>query len=217
MKDKKILVVIQNNFVVKFFGEKYDSLSPTEAAEQFKNDFLKEYKSLEKEYLQDQKRNPEEEVQPQSWFSHYLIGDLNIHFNRADLLSYIIYNESYYGGAHGSHNYQYKVIDTDTGKLLKEKDIFAEGYEKELNLLLLNAIAAQNEVNTAEELAELGYFGATELTSNDNFILDDEGITYLYNEYEIAPYVLGAVKVFIPYDKLQMILKEESPVSVFIN
>ena len=152
-----------------------------------------------------------------TWYSYYLSGNTAINFNKGDILSCIFYTEFFYGGTHGGHLHKYLVFDLKTGLLLKEADIFKEGYKNELNLIILNKIAEQNEVKTAEELVELGFFGAVELNSNDNFLLNENGITYLYNEYEIAPYVMGATTVFIPYKELKNILKEQSPVTKFID
>ncbi|MCD7971752.1 MAG: DUF3298 and DUF4163 domain-containing protein [Candidatus Azobacteroides sp.] len=216
-KNENVLATLQKQFNKIFLGEKYEDFSPVEAGEKFKTDYLNEYKNVEKEFIADQKRNEEEEVAPAAWYSYYLIGDVTIHFNKGDILSTVFYTESYYGGAHGEKVYAYEVFNLNTGLPLKEKDIFVEGYEKELNTLILDNIAEQNEVGSAEELIELGYFGALELTSNDNFIIDEHGLTYVYNEYEIAPYVLGATQVFIPYSKLKLILKQNSPVSKFYN
>ena len=42
---------------------------------------------------------------------------------------------------------------------------------------------------------------------NGNFFVDPEGITYIYGRYEIGPYASGLVRVTIPWEKLQGILK----------
>jgi hypothetical protein len=43
---------------------------------------------------------------------------------------------------------------------------------------------------------------------NDNFTLADNGIVFLYNRYEIAPYVFGEIILEIPYEEINDILNE---------
>jgi hypothetical protein len=44
--------------------------------------------------------------------------------------------ENYLGGAHGSYNIAYTNFDMRTGNVLKTKDIFKKGYDKELEKLI---------------------------------------------------------------------------------
>jgi hypothetical protein len=63
------------------------------------------------------------------------------------------------------------------------------------------------------ELENIGFFNLDEISSNNNFYADEIGITYTFNEYEIAAYVVGPVTIQIPYDKIRHLLRRESPVS----
>lgn len=216
-KKKEILLLLQKQFNKDFFGDKYEDLTPQEAAEQYKEDYLDEYKKVEKDYLEDKKRSGSEENPTPTWYSFYQVGSACIYFNKGDLLAYVAFSEAYYGGAHPSRVSQYTTIDMKTGLPLTEADIFIEDYQKELNSILLSTLLEENEVKTAEELGELGYFGALELTSNNNFLIDEKGITYLYNQYEIAAYMLGAIRIFVPYTDIKHILKEKSPISKLVD
>lgn len=42
---------------------------------------------------------------------------------------------------------------------------------------------------------------------NDNFALTKEGIKFIFNPYEIAPYAMGQQEFTIPYSALQAIAK----------
>ncbi|MCL1943166.1 MAG: RsiV family protein [Candidatus Azobacteroides sp.] len=212
-KNKKILDSIRVWFIECFFGKEYSTFSPEQAADRFKADYLAEYKNVEKEYSDDQARNADEEFVPVSWYSYYLTGNVKIEFNKNDLLCFLVYNDIYNGGEHGVHSYLYYTLNLETGERLTEKDIFKEDYQEELSNLLVTALEKQNNVSSREELSDLGYVGAIELLSNDNFIIGEEGITYLYNEYEIASYLMGAVKIFIPYSSMKEILKPGTSVA----
>jgi hypothetical protein len=40
----------------------------------------------------------------------------------------------------------------------------------------------------------------------DNFAIVEEGITFFYNSYEIAPYAMGATELILRYDELKGIM-----------
>ena len=41
---------------------------------------------------------------------------------------------------------------------------------------------------------------------NGNFTVSDSGVTYIYNQYEIGPYVMGTIKVTVPWNELEDLL-----------
>ena len=47
--------------------------------------------------------------------------------------------------------------------------------------------------------------------------MDEEGITYSFNEYEIAAYVVGVTNVRLPYQDIRHLLKDESPIAHLID
>jgi len=47
--------------------------------------------------------------------------------------------------------------------------------------------------------------------------MDDKGIHYTFNQYEIAPYVMGAIDVDIPYAELGRLLKQDNIVKRFFT
>lgn len=217
-KNKEVLAKLQEEFIETFLGEKYEELAVEEAISSFKKDYLDDYKNKEKEYLEDQKRDRDtDEAPPTRWYSYYKTGNVGIQYNKANILSCIFFIDSFYGGNNSEKIYTYKTFDLTDGDVLEEEDIFIDDYENELNRLIFEVLATDNKAKTEYELTQMGFFGATELTSNDNFIVDESGITYLYNEREIAAELLGAIKVFLPYEKLRPILKEKSPISPLIH
>ena len=59
----------------------------------------------------------------------------------------------------------------------------------------------------------MGYFGIDEIMPNRNFLIDESGITYIFNKGEYSAYLLDAPEVFIPFDDLRMLLKENTLVT----
>ena len=52
-----------------------------------------------------------------------------------------------------------------------------------------------------------GYATTGDLEPIDNFYLDPTGITFYYNVYEIAPYVMGATKITLSYEDIAHLMK----------
>ena len=61
---------------------------------------------------------------------------------------------------------------------------------------------ADNNVSTRQELEDMGYATTGDLEPIENFYLDPTGITFYYNVYEIAPYVMGATKITLSYEDI---------------
>ena len=209
--NKDILKKIQQQFVYSYFGDGYENLSPEEATAKYTEDYLNNYKDLEDEYKAEVAKADETPVG--AWFSYFEMSSNDIAYNKNDILSYTVNFENYTGGAHGAHSFTNHVIDMKTGNPIKEDDIFIEGFQEDLAQILIDRIAKQNTVENPKELENIGFFSIDEIFPNGNFLIDDNGITYTFNEYEIAAYVVGATNVHLPYEEIQYLLKKESPIA----
>ena len=209
--NKDILKKIQQQFVYSYFGDGYENLSPEEATAKYTEDYLNNYKDLEDEYKAEVAKADETPVG--AWFSYFEMSSDDIAYNKTDILSYTVNFENYTGGAHGAHSFTNHVIDMKTGNPIKEDDIFIEGFQEDLAQILIDRIAKQNTVENPKELENIGFFSIDEIFPNGNFLIDDNGITYTFNEYEIAAYVVGATNVHLPYEEIQYLLKKESPIA----
>ena len=69
---------------------------------------------------------------------------------------------------------------------------------------------ADNRATTRKELEDLGYGSTGELAPTENFRIGQDGITFLYNVYEIAPYVMGAIEITLPYDIMSHLLDDKN-------
>jgi hypothetical protein len=145
-----------------------------------------------------------------TWFMQYVKNSTEVIFNKGNLLSYRFLNDFFVGGAHGGYNVNYLVYSLETGDRLYEKDIFIDGYQDELAKIIVDKIAADNNTR---EIESLGYYNAKEIRPNNNFYVDETGITYSYNQYEIAPYSVGLTVVSLPFGTIRHLLRENSPVS----
>jgi len=111
-------------------------------------------------------------------------------------------------------NVAYLNLDLRTGKQILLKDIIAQGKDAALTDLLWKQLMADQGVSSLESLNEMGYGTLGDLYPTDNFGISERGITFLYNEYEIAPYAMGPIQITLSFDSLAPILKEDSPTAL---
>ncbi|MDR0749997.1 MAG: DUF3298 and DUF4163 domain-containing protein [Tannerellaceae bacterium] len=213
--NKEVLSQIRKHFIASCFGDMYEELTPEQAVDEYVNIYLEDYKGLEDDFTEEKEKS--EDAPVASWFSYYETSYNEITFNKANLLCYSIVFENYTGGAHGAHTHTNVVLNLQTGKIVTEEDIFIEGFQDALALMLVDKIAKQNEVEDARQLESIGFFSADEIFPNGNFLVDEEGITYYFNEYEIAAYVVGVTRVKLLYSDMKPLLKKDSPVSTLIR
>src|SRR5699024_5762817 len=71
-----------------------------------------------------------------------------------------------------------------------------------ISALLEKKFREDYEVEEGKSLTEFGLF-ENKIKPNNNFYFDDWGMTFVYNQYEIGPYALGIIALFIPWEKLQ--------------
>lgn len=216
-KDSEILKKIQGVFTEQYFGENYDKLTPAEAVEKYTQEYIDAYKDLETDYKAEVEKSKADNSQVGSWYSYYEMSSDEIVFNKADILSFSVYFENYTGGAHGAHATRNHVINLKNGKLVTPEEIFVDDYQEAMAKILIDKIAKQNNVENPKELENIGFFSVDEIYPNNNFFVNSEGITYTFNEYEIAAYVVGQTNVFVPYNEISLLLRKDSPISQLIN
>ncbi len=111
------------------------------------------------------------------------------------------------GGFHGHgiiFYYNYSVSD---GRMLSLKDIFID--MPKLNSISEKYFRYQNmngdmKANFNDYAFE---FNNNRFHINDNFFLTPQGLKIQYNEYEIAPYVMGSPVIDIPWVEIESIIK----------
>jgi biotin operon repressor len=118
------------------------------------------------------------------------------------MLTYRIDYNEYTGGAHGIYMSTFLNLDLKTLSPIRLDDLFEGDYKEALTDLLWKQLMADNNVSTRQELEDMGYATTGDLEPIENFYLDPTGITFYYNVYEIAPYVMGATKITLSYEDI---------------
>ena len=215
--DEAMLTNLQEKFITSAFGTECAECAAQEAVDKYAADYIKMYKEIESDYEEECESNNNKDANFATWYSYFQGLSTDIVFNRAQIVSYTHKFEAYSGGAHGSQQYSNYAIDLNTGNWIKESDIFIDDFKDDIARMLIDKIMELNNVNNVQALIDLGFFGIEEIMPNDNILIDERGVTYLFNEYEIAAYALGTTKVLLPFDEIFLYLKKESPIAHLFN
>lgn len=133
-------------------------------------------------------------------FSHII-------FNENYMLTFMILTYEFTGGAHGMETQKYMVADLKSGKRINLEDIFLRGYEAELTTLLTNKLRNMSGLTGQGKLTDSGYF-ADQINPTENFYVNANGIGFVYDPYEIAPYAFGSIRIFLTREELGSILRQ---------
>lgn len=210
--DVKLKDSLNTFFLSACFGDKYMTMAPEEAVKRYTEKYVNDYlKDLEPMYQKDEQEK-EDNATMGAWYSYYKGIEGHVQLYIKDLLIYRIDYNEYTGGAHGIYSSTFLNMDLRTLSPIRLDDLFVSEYEEALTDLLWNQLMADNKVATHQELEDMGYATTGDLKPTENFYLSKEGITFYYNVYEIAPYVMGSVKITLPYEVMQHLLSDDSSI-----
>lgn len=210
--DEKLKDSLNTYFLSACFGDKYMMLTPQEAVKKYTEKYVSDYrKDLESLYKKDE-QDKEDDASMEAWYSYYKGIESHVQLYIKHLLVYRIDYNEYTGGAHGIYTSSFLNMDLRTLSPIRLDDLFVGNYNEALTDLLWNQLMADNKVTTRQELEDLGYATTGELEPTENFYLSKEGITFYYNVYDIAPYVMGPVQITLPYEMMQHLLSDDTMV-----
>ena len=150
---------------------------------------------LEK-YYDDTKKEMIEYRAPhfkQTWNKY---SKMDFFSNLNDYLTIHYSGDGYTGGAHGYAYENYKVVDLKAQKKIMLEDIMDVNKVNWQEVLLKN-------------IFDKDLLFDKNISYNQNFYFDQNHITFVYNQYEIAPYAAGIIEVTIPFSQLNEALKSD--------
>ncbi len=143
----------------------------------------------------------------------------NVTYNKNNILSITLNLYSYTGGAHGSSVDESFNLDINTGNRGVIEDFL--GNNRNYNKIILDNVKA-----TINKNPELYFKEAVDklnvIPYNQKFFLTDKDLVIYFDEYEIAPYVAGIPKFYIPLSKFpkglnKVNIQVEAPIIKTIN
>ncbi len=148
-------------------------------------------------YFEDSKNDYRDFMpeRPQKWDQH---SAMKIFSNANGYLTVQYTGYGYTGGAHGYAFENYRTVD-----LMKQENMglhhIVDVKAVPWNRLLLEAAGTKK--------GEL--FDSSTLTFTPNFFVDNRALTFVYGQYEIAPYAAGIIHISIPLTKISAALKPD--------
>ncbi|TVQ76371.1 MAG: DUF3298 domain-containing protein [Flavobacteriales bacterium] len=134
---------------------------------------------------------------------------VNIRFNRFGLISVIVSDYAFTGGAHPNSFWLKRVIDLSTNDILSWKDFVNADQHKAFTDFVERRFRKEFNINENESWEDAGFW-----FENDRFFLpidfgiDASGMHFLYNVYEIAPYASGPITLSIEWNDVLPFLRK---------
>jgi hypothetical protein len=192
-------------FLKKTINELYAKDSSTTDIGQL---LLKKKKEFFDGYLSDNKNVADSELVNAYSFNMEEIQTINIAFQSTQLLTLANLSYSYSGGAHGNHATSYIAIDMVKNKKLLLDDILSATGKNQLRRLLEKYFRKEYNLKEAQALTAGGLF-ENKIEPNKNFFVTGKCIGFSYAPYEIGPYALGEIVIFIPLSDLTPYLQTD--------
>lgn len=190
---RKALKEMQKGITDLLFGSELETTDIEYAMKAYNSRSVDFYRQDNEDYLED----VEDECGFMMNWSESIDGNFLEPYD--GMASYLKYSYGYSGGAHGMDALTCRTFDLKTGREIFEEDLFKPGYEDRLTEVL--------RTNLLSSIEDQNMLFETDITPSDNFYLTSEGITYIYQRYEIGPYAIGIIKVTIPWKEIQDIIR----------
>jgi hypothetical protein len=163
------------------------------------NLFFSDYLEIKK---QEEKEKSDYPIQP---WTLEIVGEVK-HISK-NLISYEVSYFIFTGGAHPLSGTYYFNFNSSTGKVVSLQELFKKNFDSELDKLIEKHFRAIYELKPNQPLTE--FLFENHINHNDNFLFLPDGIEFCYNQYEIAPYAVGIIRVKIPKSELSNLLNDE--------
>jgi hypothetical protein len=211
-KDAAILAKLTQHLVSAYFGEDAGSIAPEQALKESVSSVIAGYKDLESDF--DEAKKSSDDV---TSLNYWVTSSNSVNFNNFNLLGFTINIGEYNGGAHENYTCSHLLLNALTGEQISEEEIFTDGCLDALSAIIVEALTSKYKLEKSADLEGEGFFNVAQIAPNNNFIICDKGITYTYNDYEIAPHSVGRIDVFLPYDKIRSLVRKDSPLAPLIS
>jgi hypothetical protein len=192
------------SFIKKFVNEEFGAKDQEGGIETIllknKKDFFDEYKERYKDAKEeDMKEMP-------SAFSEEQSNRVMIVYQSKNILTLGNFSYSYTGGAHGNYGTHYSSFDLLSKKILKLDNVLTITGLAQLPVLLKKYFRKNYNLDANASLKEAGLF-EEKIKPNNNFYVTEKGIGFSYSPYEIGPYAMGEINIFIPFSELKTLLQ----------
>ena len=139
-------------------------------------------------------------------FYYYITANAESGWN--GYINYTVTQEVYEGGAHPNSYKSTIIFNPIDGNRVTLDDILKPGYKEALTTLLTAKLFEENNVRSIQEAQDAGFFiYEPGVPIPSNYTFGNNGITFIYNTYEIASYASGEINLTLTYNELKDLLK----------
>ena len=205
-ENNQILAKVQKVVLFDYYPE-CDSLitDPDEVLKSYVNNYRKFFVDSETAFAEES--SDSEDYSDMPWTN---TQSMKIRFNEKGLFSYTVCSDRFTGGAHGGKNFINSLVDMKTGEKITVEDLFTESSQQLFVSMIVEKIKELHKVANVSDLEDIGFFDLSEIELN-NFFVDSKGITYTFNEYEIAAYAVGITEIRLSFEDISDLLKPGNP------
>lgn len=174
-----------------------DSGKQPETLEELADMFINEYQQM-----------------PDNFGSWELERHLEVSFGNAQLATLNYAEYGYTGGAHPFSGQRYFIMDLQNGQQLTLNELLASDYAAPLNQAGEKAFREAREIPPGNSLEEAGFWfenNTFQLNTNAGALAD--GLAFVFNPYEVAPYALGPTEFTIPWQAIRDLVPADSPLA----
>jgi hypothetical protein len=153
---------------------------------------------------------------PDQWFlerkARVILDSLGVVTVRFD-------ENSFTGGAHGMHATTYASFSSHDGRKLALADLVIAPSDTALAALGEQAFRVARRIPPGHTLADEGFFGEGRgrFAFSKDFAVTRDGLTFQWDEYEIAPYAWGPTTMTIPWRDLRPYVRRDGPLAVWVR
>lgn len=187
---------VLDTLLVAPLGERAEVDSPEAFAEQFFTAF-REYRA----------ELPEA---PGGWSDERVV---EVVYQDPEVVSFRFSELVYTGGAHPNSAVTLASFAPRSGRPLRLDDLFVPDYGEALRDAGERRFREARGLASSESLEEAGFWFEDGFELNDNWAVDDPGLVFHYDPYEIAAYAVGATEVVLTLEDLEGIIDPEGPLA----
>jgi len=181
----------------------WQNVGMPEILDSIKNYYKNDYLSL-KEGLTEEEKKDLLTSASLNWFQD---SETTIETISENLSTIHHINTIYTGGAHGSHKEIFLNLNLSNNTVLEIYDVFTEDGLIILPNLIDQSFRALNKIDPSASLADWGFYTNRIETISEEFRVNKKGVSFIYNDYEIAPYSTMPIKIFLPYTMVEQYLQ----------
>ena len=199
----------------EFLGDDYATLTPVAAVDSFRNAYLADYRNEVGAIFEKERANASSEEEIPAWFSQTYSLVTFVEEGQGGVINATANYFVDMGGAHPHQWSQWLNFDFVTGRILEKDEVFHLEACADIEAMLLDKLIRMQaeehpdmQVNSLEDLQNMGFLQHTNMFIPDNFLLSKRGLLFLFNRYDIAPYSAGEIVIEVPYEEIGHYLKK---------